>query len=154
MRDCAYRGRFVSVQRTASAWSRRRRRFSAARFERRPAEPIVVKALSDILALAGLGPLDWREFEDAVTGPLGQQAEDVSQVRPRLDLAQAAAREERHEARVDLATLVASYKQPVFTADGLTAQGELALVVVDRKTPILDEARQADTLVAGVADAV
>jgi hypothetical protein len=46
-----------------------------------------------MVALAGRLPFDGREREELVLGPLGQEAEDVAQVRPRLDITEAATRE-------------------------------------------------------------
>src|SRR5436190_913367 len=87
-------------------------------------------------------------------GPPSEQTEDVSEVGPRLDVAELAAREQRCEARVHDATVIASDEEPVLATDSFAAQCELTHVVVNRKTTVFEEAREPDTLIACVANAV
>jgi len=51
----------------------------------------------DVVALARLVPRDGRKLEETMLVPSRQQTEDVAQVRPWLDIAESAAREQRGE---------------------------------------------------------
>ncbi len=108
--------------------------------------------LLSVLVLEGLLPVGRREFEDATPGPTGQQAEQVPEVRPRLDPEQAAARQERDERGVHLGGLVGADEEPVPAADDLAPQLELARVVVQRQAPVVEEPLQRLALIAGVPD--
>jgi len=85
--------------------------------------------------------------------PAGQQAQDVAQVRPGLDVAEPTTREQRGEDGVDVAAVVAADEEPVFAADGFATELQLAQVVVDGQAPVVEETREADALVACVSDA-
>jgi hypothetical protein len=67
---------------------------SGARVERKPTEEIRVQESSNVVVFAGLVPIERREIEETVLGPSREQAEDVAQVRPWLDVAESTAREE------------------------------------------------------------
>lgn len=86
--------------------------------------------------------------------PIGQEAEDVAKVCPWLDVAEAAAREERRKERVHGAAVIAADKEPVFSSYRFTAEGELAHVVVNGQASVLEELRESDSLVACVANAI
>jgi len=60
-------------------------------FEDGEAVDIGGEVLLSVLLLAGLAPVDRGELEDAAGRPGGQPAEQVAQVRPRLDAMHAAA---------------------------------------------------------------
>ena len=100
-----------------------------------------VEPLLSVSVLQGLVPVGGSELEDAVLGPTGEQAEDVAHVGPGLDAVHLAARQERDEGGVDVAAVVASDKEPVFTADGLAPKLKLADVVVQRQAPIFEKNR-------------
>jgi RNA-directed DNA polymerase len=97
-----------------SAWISRA---SAARGEREASEGVGVEQGLDAFEGAGLIPVEGSEVEQTVLGPTREQAEDVAQVRPWLDIAESAAREQRGEEGIDGAGVVAADKEPVFTAD-------------------------------------
>jgi hypothetical protein len=82
---------------------------------------MLLKQPTDVVALAGVLPVDGSELEQSVLGPGGQQTEDVAQVRPGLDVAETGAREQRGEGRVDSAGVVATDEEPVLSTDGLAA---------------------------------
>src|SRR5262245_47522014 len=77
----------------------------------------------------------------------------MAQVRPRFDLAELGAREERGEGRVYGSAIVAADEEPVLPSDGFATKRKLAHVVVNRKAAILDELRKANALIARVANA-
>jgi hypothetical protein len=58
----------------------------SAERERDSAEGIGGESLLNFGLLACLAPMLGREFEDAALGPVGQQAEEVPQVSPGLEL--------------------------------------------------------------------
>jgi hypothetical protein len=87
-------------------------------------------------------------------GPLGQQAEDVAEVRPRLDVAEATTCEERREGSIHRAAVIATYEEPVLAPDGFAAERELAHVVVNGQSSVFEEPRETDPLIARVTDAV
>lgn len=55
------------------------------RGERGDAEDVGGQALLSALLLGGLLPEAWGQLKDAALGPCGQEAEEVAEVRPRLD---------------------------------------------------------------------
>src|SRR5215467_1377150 len=113
---------------------------------------IGVEPLLSVLLLQGLLPVDRRQLEHTAAGPARQQAQQVAQVTPGLDLVQAAARQERDEGRIDLAGVVAADKRPISSADDFPAQSIFAGIVVRGQPRIVEEARERRALVARVAD--
>ena len=89
-------------------------RSSAAGVGREAAERVGAEEPPNLFSLARLVPRDGRKLERAVLGSLREQAEDVAQVRPGLDVAGTATREQRREERVDGAAVVAADEEPVF----------------------------------------
>jgi len=83
--------------------------------ERDPAEDIRSEPLLSVLLLQRLLPVDGGELEDSPLRPRGQQAEEVAEVPQRLDPVHLAARQQRHEERVDASALVAAEEDPIFT---------------------------------------
>ncbi len=79
-----------------------------ASVQRDPAEDVPGESLLSVLILQGLAPGAGREFQDATLGPTRQQAEEVAQVLPGIELVQLATGQQRHEGGVHLATLVAA----------------------------------------------
>ena len=63
-----------------------------------------------------------------------------------------AAGKERNESGVDVGRVVATNEQPVFSADGLSAELSFADVVVNGQTTIVEEAGQRLPLVCDVSD--
>ena len=76
-------------------------------------EDVGVEPLLSVLVLEGLVPVRGSELEDAATRPAGEEAEEVAQVGPRLDLVELAAGEEGDEGGVDLGGVVAAHEEPV-----------------------------------------
>ena len=70
---------------------------SANEGEQRTPERILVEAPLSFAVLESVLPIGWGELEDAVSGPVGQQVEEVSQVNPGLDAMHLAAGNERDE---------------------------------------------------------
>jgi hypothetical protein len=124
---------------------------SAELAERDLAEGIRGEELLSVLLLQGLVPVAGCELEHAVLLPSGEQAQQIPQVAPRLDLVELAAGQQQDEGRVGLGPLVAAQEEAVFPSDCLTAQLKLAAVVVERKPAILEEAAQGLALIERVA---
>jgi hypothetical protein len=80
-------------------------------------EDVAVEGLLSLALLERLAPVGGRELEDAMARPSGQQAEEVAHVRAGLDLLQAAARQKRHEGRVDLPAVVTPDEKPILPAN-------------------------------------
>jgi|SRR6266700_1190777 len=85
-------------------------------------------------------------------GPAREEAEEVAQVGPGLDVVELAAREQGDEGGVDLRGVVAADEEPVFMSDRFAAERPLGAVVVDGEASVVQEALERDTLVEGVAD--
>jgi hypothetical protein len=64
--------------------------------------------LLDIGVLTRLAPSNRRKVEEPVLWPARQQAEDIAQVGPWLDVAESAAREQRSEGGIDGTRVVAA----------------------------------------------
>src|SRR5262249_54392326 len=122
------------------------------RHERSVAEDIGHEPLLSLLVLEGLVPVSGSELEDAAQGPVRQEAEEVAQVSPRLDLVKLAAREQRDESRVDLAAVVATDEEPIFTSHGFTSELALAPIVMDGQAAVLEEALERLALIPCVTD--
>src|SRR5450631_54488 len=116
------------------------------------AEHVGAEPLLSVLVLQNLVPVGWGELEDPVPGPTRQEAEEVSQVAPRLDIMQLAAGEQRDEGGIGLCAVVASDEEPVFSPDGFAPQRALRAIVMQRKAAVLEESAQGRALVARVAD--
>jgi hypothetical protein len=84
----AYRNRastkgFTSLERLPPRpnrvlWRRHGGGLGCAVIERKASEPVDAVELVNVVALAGLCPIDGREIEEPVVGPARQQAEDVA----------------------------------------------------------------------------
>src|SRR4051812_49436443 len=120
--------------------------------ERGAPEDVGVEPLLSVLVLEGLLPVDGGQVEDAGAGPAREQAEEIAEVAPGLDVVELAAREQGDEGCVDLAGVVAPDEQPVFSAHRFTPEGALGAVVVHGQTAVVEEALKGDTLVERVAD--
>src|SRR5262249_54847822 len=116
--------------------------------ERSLAEDVSGESLLNVLILGGVLPEGRSQFEHAAVRPARQQAEQVAQVGPRLDAVKLAARQQRHEGRVDLAGVVAADEKPVAPANDFAPQLQLAPIVVNRQTPVLEKSLERLALVA------
>src|SRR5260370_15082095 len=86
------------------------------------AEDVGGEPLLSVILLESLAPVERRELEDATRGPARQQAEEIAQVRARLDAVQLAAGEERDEGGVHFGGLVGADEEPVDAALDLAAE--------------------------------
>jgi hypothetical protein len=107
--------------------------------ERDGAEDVGGEALLSVLLLQGLLPERGSELKDAAGRPGGEQAKEVAEVGPGLDVVELAAGEEGDEDRVDARPLVAAEEHPVFAADDLPTKVALGDVIVERQAVILEE---------------
>jgi hypothetical protein len=64
----------------------------------------------------------WRELKDAMPGPARQQAQDVANIGPKLDVEHAEAPKQLDEESVGPGSVIASGKEPVLAAKGLAAR--------------------------------
>src|SRR5262245_40365445 len=118
--------------------------------ERDLAEDVGGEQLLSVALLGCLLPVGGSELEDAWYRPARDEAEQIAQVAPRLDVVQLATGEQRDKGGVDLCGSVAADEQPVFAPDDLATQCQLGHVVVDGQLAILQELLQRLTLVASV----
>src|SRR3712207_4922980 len=118
---------------------------------RESAELVGGESLLSAGVLACLAPMLGRELEQSRCRPVGQQAKEVAQVSPGLELVLLAAGDQRDEGGVPLGAVVAAYEEPVLAADGLAAQLALGAVVVEAQPSVLEKPRERDALVAGIA---
>jgi hypothetical protein len=65
-------------------------------------EDVGGQALLSVLVLGGLLPVERGELQDPTHGPAGQEAEEVAEIGPGLDIVELAAREQGDEGGVDL----------------------------------------------------
>src|SRR5260370_8509058 len=86
-------------------------------------------------------------------GPVRQEAEKIAHVGEGFDLVEPRAGEQRDEDGVDLGSVVATDDAPVSTAENLPAQIQLADVVAEGKSSVVEEATQGNALVHCIADA-
>jgi len=98
-------------------------------------------------------PVELGELEEPVLRPLRKEAEDVAEIRPRVDREELTAREERREQRVDGAGLSLPTNGQFLRPTASLAKRELAHVVVNRKPSVVEKLREADALIARVANA-
>src|ERR1041384_1408785 len=108
------------------------------------------KSLLSVRLLSSLVPEFGSQLEHGTVGPAGEQREDVAQVRPGLDTVELAAGDQTRRDGIPLGTVVAAAERPVRPADDLTAQFELADVVVEAEPAIVEEACQRLTMVHDV----
>ena len=78
-------------------------------------EDIRGEPLLSVFILKGLLPVDGGEVQVAANRPARQETEEIAQVGPGLDVVELAAREQRHEGRVDVAAVVTADKQPILS---------------------------------------
>jgi len=130
------------------------RRESAKRrqAERDATEDVGVQLVLSFDLLESLLPIGGSEFEDAVSGPAGEQAEEVTQVAEGLDVVQATTGEQRDECGVGFGTVVTAQKEPIAPAEHLTAQVQFTDIVVQGQSAIVEETAQREALIEGVAD--
>jgi hypothetical protein len=80
----------ASVRRTASA---QKREIGSVGAKRELTTSIGVEQRLHVRPCARRRPVHWRELEELVLGPRWEEAEQIAKVRPRLDIAELAARE-------------------------------------------------------------
>lgn len=107
----------VSVRRNAFATAAPIARKLAARVEGEASEGVGGESLFDVVAFAGLVPVERRQVEETMLRPTGQETEDVAQIGPGLDGAELAAREQRGEDGIHGAPFVASDEEPILAPD-------------------------------------
>src|SRR5256885_1691071 len=122
------------------------------RSERGVAKRVAREALLNVGVLESLEPVCRCEIEDAGLRPLGEKAEEVAQVCPRLETVELAAGEQGHEDRVRLRSVIAADEEPVLASDGFAPKLPLAVVIVERQPTVLEEALERGALVSGVSD--
>jgi len=81
---------------------------SARRRQSDATEDVLGQAPLSVLLLQRLVPALWAELENPTPGPVRQQAEEVSQVGPGLQLVQPAGGNQRDEDGVPLGALIAA----------------------------------------------
>src|SRR5260370_24746115 len=86
-------------------------------------------------------------------GPARQEAEKIAHVGEGFDVVEPRAGEQRDEDGVDPGSVVATDEEPVSTAENLPAQIQLADVVAEGKSSVVEEATQGNALVHCIADA-
>jgi hypothetical protein len=89
--------------------------------EGRPPEDVGVETLLSVAILQGLLPVERGEVQNAANGPAREEAEEVAEIGPGLDVVELAAREQGDEGGVDFSGVVAADEEPVFSTDGLAA---------------------------------
>src|SRR5690349_24948138 len=104
--------------------------------EQRAPEDVGGEFLLSLGVLKSLLPIGRRELENAVTWPGRQEAQQIPHVCERLDLVQPGAGQQRDEDRVDSRAVVAANEHPVFAAENLPAQIQLADVVAQRQSAV------------------
>jgi len=95
---------------------------SAREGEKRSAERIFVEPPLSFALLESLFPVGGSELEDTAFGPVGEQVEQISEVGPGLDAVHLAAGDEGDEDGVGEGAFVGADKEPIFSADGFSAQ--------------------------------
>jgi hypothetical protein len=105
-------------------------------------EDVGGKLLLSVLVLESVLPVEGGELEGPAHGPAWQQAEEIAEVGPGLDVVELTAREEGDEGGVDLGGIVGSDEEPVLATDGLAPQRSLGAVVVNGEPAVVEEALQ------------
>src|SRR6187549_987798 len=99
---------------------------SGRRRKNDPTEDVGSQLLLSFDLLEGLLPIGGREFQQAMPGPAGDEAQQVAEVGERLDAVQPGTGEERDEDGVHEGPVVAADEEPVATPENLAPQVELA----------------------------
>jgi hypothetical protein len=94
-------------------------------------EDVGVEELLSVVVLEGLLPVEGGELQNSAGRPAGQEAEEVAEVGPGLDVVKLAAREQGDECGVGLGGVVAADEEPLLAADSFASQRPLGAVVVD-----------------------
>src|SRR6476469_9671468 len=127
-------------------------RLSARETKDDATKDVAFEGLLSLALLEGLLPVSGSALEHPARRPARQKAEQVAHVAERLDLVQAAAGQQRHEGRVDLAAVVAADEEPVLAPDDLAPEIQLADVVVQRQAAVVQESPERDLLISGIPD--
>lgn len=92
-------------------------------------EDVGFEPLLSFLILEGLVPTKRGEFEDAAARPVGKQAEQISQIGPRLNVVELATGQQGDEGSVHLTCVVVPDEEPIFAANRLASEGAFGPVV-------------------------
>jgi hypothetical protein len=87
---------------------------SASESQESAAEGIFFEPPLSFFLLEGLLEIGGGELKNAGLGPVGEQAEEIAQVAPRLDAMEFAAGDQRDEGSVGGGSVFGADKQPVF----------------------------------------
>ena len=98
------------------------------------------------------GPGLGRDLVNLTVGHVRKAGEDITKVVPRVNLATAAALDNRVNDRAALASLCRADEKPVLLPDGRRANGVFNQVVVDLQTTVTEENLQCRPLAQGVID--
>src|SRR5579862_7808434 len=133
---------------------RRRLLFGRGVEDRREGERAKLeREFARVEAGASGGPVFRGELEVTVLGPMGENAEQVAQVRLGVEAVQAAGRDEREQVGGALAVVVAADEEPGFSSGGDVApKGAFAPVIVEQQAPIVEDTPEGILLTEGVAE--
>ncbi len=115
-----------------------------------PPEGICGEPLLSIGLLECLLPEFGAELEDSISGPVGQQNEEVSEIPPRLDVVETTRGDEGGEDAVPFTAVLTAQEEPVSASDNLAAQLELTKIVVDRQLAVVEKTAQRFPLIARI----
>src|SRR5215471_1825210 len=103
-------------------------------------EDIGVEPLLSVLVLEGLLPIGGGQLEDTAMGPTRQEAEEIAEVGPGLEVVELTAGKQGHEGGVDFGAVVGTDEEPVLAADRLPAELALRAVVVGGQAAVVEKA--------------
>lgn len=101
---------------------------------------------------ASLGPVGGGQLEEAITRPVGHDADHLGEVVLGIEAVKLAARDERVEVGSSLGGVVGAEEKEGFSAGGDDPERIFAQVVIHAQTPVVEEAAKSELLPAGVAD--
>src|SRR5271154_819525 len=101
---------------------------------------------------ASASPVLGRQLEIPFAGPVGQDAEEVAQVRLGVEAVQACRGDEREEVPGALAMRVAADKEPAASPDGNSAQFALRAIILEDETPVVEHAHERLLLAHDIAE--
>ena len=108
--------------------------------------------LCSVEPLAGSAPVARAQLQEALARPVRQHADDVTEVRLRIEAVQPRRRDEREEIACGLRVVVAADEEPGLATDRDAAQLALGSVVVELEAAVGEELGQRTALPHGVAE--
>ena len=96
---------------------------------RNTVEKVGLEALTSIGVLECLLPVFGSQLEDPVFRPVGEQDENISDISPGFDAVELAGGDERGEDTVPFTAVFTAQEEPIFSADNLLTEIELAEVM-------------------------